>query len=114
MSFLIQWVDAIWLLLAFVFCQKKHWPYAIGFVLSGMLMMRMMAELMSAIGYPNGIIGLMDLSVFWRGQIIFNLFYALFMVLSHLSPNAKGPILLAGSISLFFAASVAFSCLMVL
>ena len=61
-------------------------------------------ELMHTTGYPTGFINLMSSQALDRGLVVYSIFYVLYLILAHYSPNTKGPIFVAGSISIFFMA----------
>ena len=104
----------IWLPIMLVIVHKRQRFMALGFVLSCMLMMRLMAELMDSIGYPTGILPFMTSHVFYRGIVVYTVFYALYAALAYYSPNTRSSVFLAASISIFFVAGFAFALLMLL
>ncbi len=111
---ILQWIDIIWLPLTFFFVHKDQRMWGIGTILACMAMMRMLSELMDSIGYPTGIIGLWSMPVFNRGLLVYNLHYLGYLFLAYYLPNARGPMFMALSISVFFSAAVAFCLLMVI
>ncbi len=114
MQIAIQWIDALWIAVALIVCHKPQKAMAVAYVMAGMVMMRLMIELMGSIGYQQGIMGLWNAPVSLRGQIVYNLFHAIFLTLAYFSPDTRGPIFLAGAISMFFMAAVVFSAVMVI
>jgi hypothetical protein len=115
MHFVLQWIDIIWLPLAFFFVHKDQRMWAIGTLLSCMAMMRMLSELMDSIGYSQGIIGFWtSMPVFSRGLMVYNLHYLGYLFLAYYLPNARGPMFMALSISVFFSSFVIFALLMVI
>lgn len=114
MDFILQYIDALWLPLAwFVVHRQQRW-WALGFVASCMVMMRMQAELMHGIGYPHGILTFMNSDMLSRGILIYSIFYMLYFALAVFSPGTKGSILLATSIGIFFMAFFVSSMVMLL
>ncbi|MCE7887751.1 MAG: hypothetical protein DYH13_09675 [Alphaproteobacteria bacterium PRO2] len=103
MKFVLQWIDVAWLVMAFAVAKKDQRGWVVSFFIASMVMMRMLVELMTYIGYPNGITGLIDMPVHSRALIIYSLFYFAYIAFFHFSPNAKGMLLMAGSIAFFFA-----------
>lgn len=114
MSFIIQWIDVIWLILAVLVTQKGQRIVAGASVAACMLMMRMQVEFLASIGYQKGLVGLMDSHVFSRGIIVYSICYILYFLLALFSPQAKGSIMMAASITMFFAAFFVSSLIMVL
>lgn len=102
MKFVLQWIDLAWLVMAFAVARKDQRGWVLAFFIASMVMMRMLVELMTYIGYPNGITGLIDTPVHTRALVIFSFFYIAYIAFFHFSPNAKGMLLMAGSIAFFF------------
>lgn len=114
MKFVLQWIDVSWLILAYLVARKDQRAWVIGFFASSMLMMRMMVELMVSIGYPDGLLGLLATPVHTRALILYSLSYVVYMAFVYFSPNAKGTLLMATSIAIFFASFFATAFIMVL
>ena len=104
MGFILQYIDLLWLPLGLLTMHKQHRGWAIGFFIGCMLMMRLQAELMVSTGYDNGFLGLLEMGAHRRGQITYSIFYVIYIALAVYSPGTKGPIFMAASISIFFAA----------
>jgi hypothetical protein len=102
MSFIYQWIDALWLPLAFFVVHKPHRWWAVGFVASCMLMLRLQTELMVEIGYDKGILNFVDSPVFSRGLIVYSIIYIIYLILAYYSPGTRGVVFMAASISIFF------------
>lgn len=81
---------------------KPHRLYALGFILSCMLMMRLEIELMDGIGYGHGILNFMQSHIHNRLLVVYSVIYMLYFVMAYYSPNTKGAVMLAASISVFF------------
>ena len=113
MTFILQWIDVIWLPIAWFVVNKDQRWWSIALVGSCMLMMRMQVELMVKIGYPHGMLPFYDAHVFARGVITYSIFYVAFILLAHYSPNTKGALFMTGTISIFFLALL-FSTLVML
>ncbi len=114
MNFIIQWIDVIWLPLAWAVAHEKQRWWALGCVLLSMIMMRLMAELMESIHYPNGIIGLMTTGVRGRGVAVYSFYYMAYLLFAHYSPRREGWLFMGVSMSVFFAAALTFALVMVL
>ena len=109
-----QWLDLIWIPIGLFVVKKEQRLWVLGFFSGCMLMMRMQVELMNATNYPTGFINLMSSTAFDRGLVIYSVFYVLYLTLAHYSPNARGPVFVAASISIFFMAFFTSSIIMVL
>lgn len=114
MDIVYQWIDLIWLPIALFVVQKEQRHWVCGFFISCILMMRMQVEVMQSIGYETGLMNLLGSNVYDRGLVIYSIFYMLYLVLAHFSPNARGPMLMAASISIFFMAFFTSTFIMVL
>lgn len=114
MDFLIQYIDALWLPLVYMAARPDQRPYALGYTFCCMLMLRMLTELMEQLGFPEGFLPFLHSDVFHRGLVTYGVFQLIYLALLMLSPNAKGSLLLAGSIMIFSTASFAFCMVMVL
>jgi len=103
-DFIYDWIDILWLPIAFLTVHKKHRWWALAFVGASMLMMRLLSELMTHGGYDYGIMNLMDSHVHSRGLVTYSIFYILFLLMAHYSPRTEGIIFMAACISIFFIA----------
>ena len=100
----LPWIDLIWIPIALFTVHKPQRMITVAFLGSCMLMMRLQVELMHSINYPFGITGFWNMDVFRRGQVIYSIFYVIYIVLAIYSRDTKGVIYMAASISIFFAA----------
>ncbi len=114
MTFIIQWIDLLWLPLAFFIVHKHQRFWALGLVAACMLMMRLQIEFMAGIGVERGIMGLMGSHIFHRALVVYSLFYMLFLVLAHYSPHTQGAVVMAAAISMFFMSFFVSTFVMVL
>ncbi len=108
------WLDLIWLPVALLTVHKGQRIKSSAFVLSCILTLRLQVEIIEGMGFKTGILGFLDSSLYHRGLVLYSLFIMLFLLLSWFSPNTKGYLYLAVSISLFFMAFTASSFIMVL
>ena len=104
MAFILQYIDLIWLPVGLAVVHKQHRAMAAGFFIGCMVMMRLQSELMYSTGYTSGFLGLFEMNVHSRAQITYSIFYVIYIALAIYSPGTKGPVFLAASISIFFAA----------
>lgn len=111
---ILQWIDLIWLPLAWLVVGKKQRWWALATIASCMVMMRLMAELMETISYPSGIIGLLAMPVEYRGIAVYNFFYMGYLILAYYSPRTYSSVFMAASITIFFASWLCFAFVMVL
>lgn len=114
MHFILQWIDVIWLPLAFVCVHKEQRLMAVASIFACMLMMRLETELMTYGGYERGILPVMNSYIFYRGLVVFSVFYMAYILISWFSPASKGYLFLATSLSLFFGATFVYAVVMIL
>ncbi len=109
-----QWMDVIWLPLGlFIATKGQRWLVS-AFFITCMIMMRLQVEVMQSINYPNGFAGLLSSGAFERGMVTYSLFYVIYLILVYFSPNSRGVIFFAASISIFFMAFFISSMVMLL
>jgi hypothetical protein len=104
MDFIFQYLDALWLLVALLIVKPHQRLWACGFFILCMIMMRMQIELMASTGFTRGFLGLLPYDARTRGLAVYSLAYVIYLVLVLFSPYARGTLLMAASISVFFAA----------
>ena len=109
-----QWIDVLWLPVAWFAVHKQHRLKAIAFVVTCMLVLRTQVELIESTGYPTGYLPIMDSPVFTRGLIVYSLSITLFLVLAHYSPRTTGVVFLAAGLTIFFGSFCLSMILMVL
>lgn len=114
MSFILQYIDLFWLPLGLLAVHKEQRGWALGFFVGCMMMMRMQVELILSTGYEKGFLGVFETAIHQRGQITYSLFYVLYIVLAVYSPNTKGAIFMAASISMFFTAMLVSTIVMII
>ncbi|MCB1532022.1 MAG: hypothetical protein KDJ35_04040 [Alphaproteobacteria bacterium] len=114
MAHILQYIDFIWLPLVFLAAPKPHRRTALLYVLGCIFLLRMQVEMMIALGYPRGILTLVDMSAFNRGLVIYTLFYILYLGFLHFSAKNDKSIVMASSIGLYFVVFFVSSMAMVL
>ncbi len=93
--------------------KRQRW-IALGFLVSSMIMMRLMIELIESTGFPGGILPFLSVNQFSRGLGTYSIFYLAYAILAHYSPDTDNSIFLSGSIGMFFTAAFVFALVMVL
>ncbi len=111
---LYQWIDLLWLPIAFVVVERGKRLLTAGFILSCVLLLRLQIELLEEGGFPNGIMHFMESDIYARGLIVYGSFIALFLAISRFSPGVNKNIHIAASITIFFAAFCTSTLIMVL
>lgn len=100
----INWLDLLWIPAALLALHKGQRLKAVLFVLACALMLRLQIQLMDAVGYPNGFLGLMSADLYTRGLITYSVFILGFFLLSYASPKVDNFVFVAASISTLIAA----------
>ncbi len=108
------WLDALWIPIFILMLHRHQKPWAAGFVVCNMIMMRMLIELMLWFGHPLGFFTLLDIDLITRGLLLYSGVSVLYLTLALYSPQSNGTMFMAMSISLFFIATILFSVIMVL
>lgn len=109
-----QWADLAWLPVVLIVMHKSQKIMAAVFVAFSMIMLRLQNELMEEIEFPNGLTGMIEMSSFNRGLIVFAVGTFIYCVLSYISPRTKGAIYMAASLTIFFTTSLISICVMVI
>ena len=113
-SLIYQWIDLLWLPLGwFAVAPKFRW-LTLGFIAACLLMLRMQIELMVYTGYESGILPFMTSNVQTRGLVTYSVFIALFLILANFSGRSQKVVFMSASITVFIAAFLVSTLLMVL
>lgn len=108
------YMDLIWIPVFFYVVHRHQRLIALAFLGGCMLMMRLLVELVEGTGYAHGFLGLLQSSLFTRGLAVYSFFYAVYLLIVRFSPGSFRVVLLAASISIFFAASISTIIIMLL
>lgn len=114
MNFILQYIDLIWLPLAYFAAHKNHRRTALLCIMGCALLMRMQVEMVVTMGYPRGVLNILDIQAFNRGLIIYTIFYITYLVFLHMSSESDKSVVLASSIGMFFMVFFASSVLLML
>jgi hypothetical protein len=109
------WPDLLWVLPALVLL--KGWGARIFsslYVIACAFLLRLQVDLLSQIGFPHGLVGLLSAPPLLRGQITYGIFIAVFLLLIFLSPGVNKHIVIALSITFVILAFCLSSVVMVL
>lgn len=101
---LYQWIDLLWIPAALLTMEKGKKIFTCIFIFFCITLLRLQLELMAALGFPQGFLGLIEMGVYERGLISYGLFILLFLVLAYFSPGADKNIHIAASITILIAA----------
>lgn len=111
---LYYWIDVIWIPIMFFGVHKVHRWWALGFVISCIILARLQVEFMLYSGYPNGIMGFWDAHVQTRALVVTGIFYSLFLIMAHFSKRTQGVVFMAACLSIFFMIFLVGSLVMLL
>lgn len=97
-----DWILLFWIPVgALIVHRGQRWKVGL-FALLLAFVLRLQVDVMQSFGFAKGFTGFVDIGAAQRGVVIHSVFIALFILISYLSPQTKGPIYLAASLSLFF------------
>ena len=113
-SLLYPWIDLFWVPAAFLLTKRRKWLVMTGFILACALVLRLQVELLEEGGFAHGILGLMEMDLLRRGQIVYSFFIGIFLLMGRYSPGINRNILVAAAITIFFAGFCISSVIMVL
>lgn len=99
-----QWIDLLWLPIALMAVHRKHWIYALSFIVAGAVTLRTQIELMESINYPTGFFPFFETPLYTRGLIVYSIIYALYLLLAHYSRATRPIVFFAGTLSFYFLA----------
>lgn len=111
---ILTYVDLLWLPIMLFALHGKHKFYGAGFVLCGALMLRMQVELMDTIGFPNGILPIIENDVHIRALITYSVSYLLYLLLAVWSFGERAHIFMGFTLSHFFLTLLVSTVVMVL
>lgn len=111
---LYHWIDLIWIPVLFFGVHKQHRWYAAGFTIASIILVHTLSEIITSIGYPNGIIDYLYSNVHSRLLITSSVIYTLYLLMAHFSPKTEGVVFMAASLSFFFIIFVVSALIMVL
>ncbi len=112
-AFLSQWLDALWLPVSLVLVQPGQRLRTLLFIVLCMIGMRLQVEVATDSRF-SGLLDWISLSLFQRGLAVYSFFIGLFLILTIFSPQTRGPIFMAASLSIFFMAFFVTSVIMLL
>lgn len=102
--FVWNWLDTLWVPLTFFIVHKGQKLKGCAFIILCICVLRLQIQIVEQMGFATGITGLIDWPLIIRGYVIYGFFFALYLLLSYLSPFTRGAIYLAASLSIFFMA----------
>lgn len=114
MEQIIEYIDLAWIAFVPLLVKRRLWAKTILFILACVVILRFQVELMEAIGFAGGFVGLIDYPLLDRGMITYGVFIAIFLILTHFSQDEDAYVFMAAAISVFFAAFIVSSVVLVL
>ncbi len=105
MTFLLNWIDLIWIPVALVVVHPPHRMMAIAFMILCSITLRLEVELIHSTGHNDGFIPFL-----WSGDVkfraleIYSFFSALYLLLLYFSPRAPWAVVLSAGIVLYMTA----------
>ncbi len=112
-EFIYHWLDALWLPVGMILVQPGQRLRTAMFIILSMIGMRLQIEMADGSNF-TGLLGWLPLTAFQRGLAVYSFFIGLFLILTIFSPQTRGPIFMAASLSIFFMAFFVTSVIMLL
>lgn len=109
-----QWIDLIWIPVAWFVVNERHRWYAVAFAVTCSLTLRTQAELMRSIGHETGMLHILNGDVYGRGLITYGIIVGLFLLLSHFSQGTAKIVYFAACLSVYIFAFCGTMVLMLL
>lgn len=113
-EFIYQWLDVLWLPVAWLLVHKDHRWMTMGLIVTCILTLRTQVELMKAIGFPTGLLPVLDGPIYDRGLIGYGAVIGIFLILAHFSQSTGRMIFFTATISIYIMAFCLNMLLMVL
>jgi hypothetical protein len=76
--------------------------------------MHLQVEIMTSFGFEHGFIGITGFSAYGRALTVYSIFYTIFLILAHFSPNTEGVVFMAACLGIMFMAFFVSSFVMIL
>ncbi len=114
MDYILNWIDVLWLPLAYVIVRKGQRIKALLFVMTCILTLRLQVELMQEIGFHKGFLPFLDVPVLYRGYVTYGVIILTFLLLSRYSKERDPYIYMAAGITVFITAFCVSTFIMVL
>ena len=105
LSYLYDYMDLLWLPIAWFAAHKPHRVMALGFVLACAFSLRMEVEVIESTGHPIGFTPYLDMPAFERGLIANGVFIAVFLILSRFSPGTRPIVYFSAALSIYSVAA---------
>lgn len=109
-----QWLDVLWLPAGWFVVHKAHRWMTVAFIATCIVTLRTQVELMKSIGFPTGIMPILDGPIYDRGLIAYSLIIALFLLLAHFSPGTQRIVFFTAALSIYIVAFCVTMLLMML
>lgn len=109
-----QWLDVLWLPVGWFVVHKNHRWLALAFIATCILTLRTQVELMKSIGFPTGMMPVLEGPIYDRGLIAYSVIIGIFLILAYLSPTTSRIVFFTATLSIFILAFCLTMLLMVL
>jgi hypothetical protein len=103
---LMNWVDVLWLPVAWMVALPHQRKWAIMFVVLCMVTMRLQSELIYSTGFNKGFTQLLSSDVQLRATFIYGVFTLIYLLILYFSPRSGWAVLMSASIVIYFTAFI--------
>jgi len=107
LEIILSGLDFLWIPFVFFVMHKGQRFKSILFVLVCILALRLQVDLMSDIGYEDGVLPFFTWPALYRGYVVYGLFIGFFLFLAHISKEKNPYIYMAAGISVLIFAFIA-------
>ncbi|MEM9469289.1 MAG: hypothetical protein AAF988_03915 [Pseudomonadota bacterium] len=114
MANLMEWFDLLWVPVAVLVCKGSEKIKSAFFVLTCVLMLRLQVSLMERIGFNKGFLQWIDMSLLHRGMIVYGVAIVVFLALVAWSKGSNTYVFIAAGITVFIAAFIVSTVVMVI
>lgn len=112
-GYIYQWIDLIWLPIAWFAAHRPHRLLSLAFVVTCALTSRTQVELMESFGAYTGVLSILHTDLWSRALIVYSIVTAAFLILAHYSPRTDIAVFLGASIMIYvFAFTVSMGAMM--
>lgn len=109
-----QWIDLLWLPVGMVAVHKGQRLKTALFMIVCILTLRAQVELMESIDGVHGFTGFWSWDAYQRGLLVYAIVFALFLLLAYFSPNTRGIVFFAATLTIYIASFCISMLLMVI
>ena len=101
---LYKYLDFLWIPVGVLVARKHQRLFTALFIATCLLTLRLQVDLVEGTGFSTGFLPWLHSSARASGEVTYSLIIAVFLILVRYSPNVRGVIFFAASLSVYFMA----------